>query len=356
MPRPVLAETRTASDVSRPITSSISLQHALGLGRRQVDLVQDRDDLVIGVDRLIDVGQRLRLDALAGIDHQQRALAGGQRAADLVGEVDMARRVHQVQHVGLAVLRRVVEPHGLRLDGDAALALDVHRIEHLVVELALGHRAAAHQQPVGQGALAMVDMGDDREIADQRQVGHFNSLDRERQLAHDWRAGRSRPDDMVHSNPQHGAGRLDDLRHDLGAHRLDLRIGQVRSTGCRVTVMASDFLPSAHALAGIDVEHARARDQRLVGVARGAHAASRPRRSSSTTKAKSRSTGWKGESMSCGRALVALALGSGGASRKTSKAATGPLRSAAVERSRGCSSPKCASTRSPSLSAPERPG
>jgi hypothetical protein len=28
---------------------------------------------VIGVDRLIDVGQRLRLDALRGVDDQQRA-------------------------------------------------------------------------------------------------------------------------------------------------------------------------------------------------------------------------------------------------------------------------------------------
>ena len=131
---------------------------------------------MIDVDRMIGVGQGLRLDALAGIDHQQRALARRQRAAHLVGEVDMARRVHQVQHVGLAVQRRVVEPHGLRLDGDAALALDVHGIEHLVVELAIGHGSATHQQPVGQGALAMVDMGDDREIADQRQVGHFTKL------------------------------------------------------------------------------------------------------------------------------------------------------------------------------------
>ena len=149
------------------------LADPVGIGRGQVDLVQDRDDLVVGVDRVIGVGQRLRLDALAGIDHQQRALAGGQRAADLVGEVDMARRVHQIEHVGLAVERGVVEPHRLRLDGDAALALDVHGIEHLVVELALAHRATAHQQPIGQRALAVVDMGDDREIADQRQVGHF---------------------------------------------------------------------------------------------------------------------------------------------------------------------------------------
>ena len=47
------------------------LLHPLGLGGRQVDLVEDRDDLVVGLDRLVDVGERLRLDALAGVHHQQ---------------------------------------------------------------------------------------------------------------------------------------------------------------------------------------------------------------------------------------------------------------------------------------------
>ena len=103
----------------------------VGLGGGQVDLVEDRHDLVIGVERLIDVGERLRLDALAGVDHQQRAFAGRQRARDLIGEVDMAGRVHQVEDVILAVLGAVVQPHGLRLDGDAAFALDIHGIEHL---------------------------------------------------------------------------------------------------------------------------------------------------------------------------------------------------------------------------------
>ena len=80
----------------------------VGLGGRQVDLVEDRHDLVVVVERLVDVGQRLRLDALAGVDHQQRALAGGERAVDLVGEVDVAGRVDQVEDVVLAVLRLVV--------------------------------------------------------------------------------------------------------------------------------------------------------------------------------------------------------------------------------------------------------
>ncbi len=144
----------------------------LGLGRRQVDLVEDGHDLVVGVDRLVDVGQRLRLDALRHVDDQQRALDGAHRPADLVGEVDMAGRVDQVQRVALAVARGVEQPHGLRLDRDAALALDVHGIEHLLLHLALGHGAGRLDQPVGQRRLAVVDVRDDREVADVREVCH----------------------------------------------------------------------------------------------------------------------------------------------------------------------------------------
>ncbi len=144
----------------------------VGLGRRQVDLVQDRHDLVVGLDRLVRIGQGLRLDPLARIDQQQRALARAERAADLVGEVDMARRVDEVEDVVPAVLRLVEQADGLRLDGDAALALDIHRVEHLLLHLAVGETTTGLDQPVGQGRLAMVDMSDDGEIADMREVGH----------------------------------------------------------------------------------------------------------------------------------------------------------------------------------------
>ena len=120
------------------------------------------------VQRVVDVGERLRLDALAGVDHQQRAFAGRQRARDFVGEVDMARRVHQVEDVILAVLGVVVQPDRLRLDGDAALALDIHGIEHLFLarHFAIGQPAGGLDQAVGQRRFAMVDMGDNGEVAD----------------------------------------------------------------------------------------------------------------------------------------------------------------------------------------------
>jgi hypothetical protein len=71
----------------------------LGLRARQVDLVDDRDDLEVVVDGQVGVGQRLRLDALRGVDQQQRALAGRQRPRDLVAEVHVPGRVDQVEDV-----------------------------------------------------------------------------------------------------------------------------------------------------------------------------------------------------------------------------------------------------------------
>ena len=122
--------------------------------------------------RLVDVGQGLRLDALGGVDDEQCALAGGEAAAHFIGEVDMTRRVHQVEDIGLAIGRLVVEPDGLRLDRDPALALDVHIIEHLALHLPLGQPAGREDQPVGERRLAVIDMGDDGEVTDFAEVGH----------------------------------------------------------------------------------------------------------------------------------------------------------------------------------------
>ena len=58
------------------------------------------------------------------------------------------------------------DAHGLRLDRDPALALELHRVEELVPHLALGDGLRELQNPVGEGRLAMVDVRDDREVAD----------------------------------------------------------------------------------------------------------------------------------------------------------------------------------------------
>ena len=82
------------------------LDDEVGLGRGQVDLVEHRDDDEVLRQRQVDVGQRLRLDALGRVDDEDGALAGLQAAADLVAEVDVAGRVDEVEPVALPVARR----------------------------------------------------------------------------------------------------------------------------------------------------------------------------------------------------------------------------------------------------------
>lgn len=52
----------------------------IGFRGRQVDLVQNRDDFVVVLNRQIDIGQGLRFHALTGIDHQQGPFAGRKTA------------------------------------------------------------------------------------------------------------------------------------------------------------------------------------------------------------------------------------------------------------------------------------
>src|SRR5207247_2134134 len=55
--------------------------------------------------------------------------------------------------------------NGRGFDGDAALALQVHVVQDLVLELALGDGAGPHEQAVGKRGLSVVNVSDDGEIA-----------------------------------------------------------------------------------------------------------------------------------------------------------------------------------------------
>ena len=77
----------------------------------------------------------------------------------------MARRVNQVQALGVSVFRFVVEANAFRLDGDAALALEVHGVEHLLVHFALRKRAGHFEQTIRERGLTVIDVCDDTKIA-----------------------------------------------------------------------------------------------------------------------------------------------------------------------------------------------
>ena len=154
----------------------------VGIGRGQVDLVEAGDDLEVVLERQIAVGQGLGLDALAGVDDEDHSLAGGERARHLVAEVDVARRVDEVDDVVA-----VVEVHRLQLDGDAPLALEVHRVEVLLAHVTGVDGAADLEDAIRERRLAVVDVGDDRQVADSGEFGHIGPSGRPATLpTHDW--------------------------------------------------------------------------------------------------------------------------------------------------------------------------
>ena len=132
----------------------------------KVHLVEDRQHFKALLDGRVAVRHRLGLYALPGIDHQKRTLAGRQGARHLVGKIDVTGGVDEVQEVGFTVTRVILKRDALGLDGDTALALDVHGIEHLVLHLAITQAPAVLDKAIGQRRLAVVDVGDDRKVAD----------------------------------------------------------------------------------------------------------------------------------------------------------------------------------------------
>ena len=145
----------------------VGLVDDLGDARvRAVDLVDDQDDRLVLLQRLAEHEPGLRQRALGGVDQQGDAVDHRQPALDLTAEVGVARGVDDVDEQVLAADRGV-----LREDRDALLALQVHRVHDPVLDRALVDRVgvvgtALQQHRVDERGLAVVDVGDDRDVAD----------------------------------------------------------------------------------------------------------------------------------------------------------------------------------------------
>ena len=99
--------------------------------------------------------------ALGGVDEQQHAVDHRQGALDLAAEIGMARRVDDVDDQVAIADGRV-----LGHDGDAALALEVDVVEGALRHpLVLAEHAALVQHGVDQRGLAVIHVGDDRDVA-----------------------------------------------------------------------------------------------------------------------------------------------------------------------------------------------
>ena len=126
-----------------------------------VDLVERDDDGQPTGHRLLQHVARLRERALGRVDQQQDAVDHEQAALDLAAEVRVAGRVDDVEADAVDVDRRL-----LREDRDALLALEVARVHHAVDHgLVRAERAGLAEHRVDEGGLAVVDVGDDRDVA-----------------------------------------------------------------------------------------------------------------------------------------------------------------------------------------------
>ena len=132
-----------------------------------VDLVDHHDRPQAVREGLLRDEARLRHRAVHRVHQQQHRVHHRQHALDLAAEVGVPGRVDDVDAVA------VPEDGGvLGEDGDAALALQRVRVHHaLGRDLAGVERAGLPEQLVDQRGLAVVDMGDDRNVAQLRGQG-----------------------------------------------------------------------------------------------------------------------------------------------------------------------------------------
>ena len=136
-------------------------REAIRVGCRKIDLVQCSNDLQVALQREITIGQGLCFDALSGIHHQHHAFARSEGTAHFVTEVHVPGSIDEVQHV---VFPR--HAHVLCLDGDAALTLQIHGVQVLRAHVTGIDGLGELQNSVRQGGLAVVDVRNNREVAD----------------------------------------------------------------------------------------------------------------------------------------------------------------------------------------------
>jgi hypothetical protein len=136
--------------------------HLIRAGVGAVHLVDHDDRMEAAGERLADDELGLREDALGGVHQDDGAVHHVQDAFHLAAEVGVAGGVDDVD-AGVAPEHR----GALGEDGDASLALQV-----VAVHRALGHhlvvaeRAGLAEELVDEGGLAVIDVGDDRDVAD----------------------------------------------------------------------------------------------------------------------------------------------------------------------------------------------
>ena len=138
------------------------VQDFLRAGVGAVDLVDDQDRGQLGFEGLGEDVPGLGQRAFGGVDQQHDAIDHLQGALDLAAEVGVAGGVDDVDLGVLVVDRRV-----LGQDGDAAFLFELVRVHDALDDgLVAAEGAGLAEHGIDQGGLAVVDVGDDGDVAD----------------------------------------------------------------------------------------------------------------------------------------------------------------------------------------------
>ena len=145
------------------------LEDALEVGALTVHLVDEDEPRHAVLVGLAPHRLGLRLHAAHGAEHRARAVEHAQAALDFDGEIDVPRRVDDVDAVlGIGAVHPFPEAGGRgRGDGDAALLLLLHPVHDrgAVVHFAqLVGDAGVEQDALGGRGLAGINVGNDADI------------------------------------------------------------------------------------------------------------------------------------------------------------------------------------------------
>ena len=153
------------------------------------DLVDDLVGAGVGAIDLVDHDHRpqaafqglrkdeagLRHRPLGGVDQHQRAVGHAEDALDFAAEIGVAGRVDDVD-----LHAAVGDGDVLREDGDSPLAFEVVGVEDLLAgQLRLAEPPALAQHAIDQRRLAVVDVGDDGDVANvlaANGVAHYGTI------------------------------------------------------------------------------------------------------------------------------------------------------------------------------------
>jgi hypothetical protein len=144
------------------------VEHFVGAGVGPVDLVDHDDGLEAEAERLAGDELGLRHRALGRVDQQDHAVDHRKDPLDLGAEVGVAGGVDDVDAEMLGrARRRPLDAGRLGEDGDPALLLQVVRIHRPFLDaLVVAEGAGLAEQLVDQGRLAVIDVRDDRHVAE----------------------------------------------------------------------------------------------------------------------------------------------------------------------------------------------